>query len=111
MSEAAGGTPEDLARQELIQKSVEDEELRRRLLSNPKGTVEQELGAKLPERIEIRAVEETPETIYLVLPPSSSEHSSELSDRELETVSGGWGGGGYSTDGFTCDTRGPETAC
>ena len=111
MSEAAGGTPEDLARQELIQRSVEDEELRRRLISDPKGTVEQELGAKLPERIEIHAVEETPETIYLVLPPSSLEHGGELSDRELDTVAGGWGGGGYSTDGFTCDTRGPETAC
>lgn len=111
MNEAVGGTPEDLARQELIQRSVEDEELRRRLLSDPKGTVEQELGAKLPERIEIRAVEETPETIYLVLPPSSFEPGGELSERDLEAVAGGWGGGGYSTDGFTCDTRGPETAC
>ena len=110
MNEAVGGTPEDLARQELIQRSVEDEELRRRLLSDPKGTVEQELGAKLPERIEIRAVEETPETIYLVLPPSSFEPGGELSERDLEAVAGGWGGG-YSTDGFTCDTRGPETAC
>ena len=90
---------------------MEDEELRRRLLSDPKGTVEQELGAKLPERIEIRAVEETLETIYLVLPPRSSDPGGELSERELQAVAGGWGGGGYSTDGFTCDTRGPETAC
>jgi hypothetical protein len=35
MNEAVGGTPEELARQELIQRSVEDEELRRRLLSDP----------------------------------------------------------------------------
>jgi hypothetical protein len=111
MNEAAGGTPEELARQELIQKSVEDEELRRRLLSDPKGTVEQELGTVLPESIDIRAVEETPETIYLVLPPSSSEPGGELSERDLEAVAGGWGGGGYSTDGFTCNTQGPETAC
>jgi hypothetical protein len=76
----------------LIQKSAEDEELRRRLLSDPKGTVEHELGTTLPEGIEIRAVEETPETIYLVLPPKpvAPPQGQELSDRELETVSGGW---------------------
>ncbi len=74
MSEAGGargGNPEE-ERRRLIERSVEDEELRRRLLSDPKATVEQELGAKLPEGIEIRAVEETPETIYLVLPPKAA---------------------------------------
>lgn len=91
MSEAVGGNPEE-ARQRLIQRSMEDEELRQRLLSDPKGTVEQELGAKLPEEIEIRAVEETPEIVYLVLPPRASGDASaggELSDRELEAVAGG----------------------
>ncbi len=84
----------------MIQRSVEDEELRQRLLSDPKGTVVQELGAKLPEGIEIRAVEETPETIYLVLPPraSTSQDGAELSDRELEAVAGGWAG----PDNFRC---------
>lgn len=71
---------------------MEDEELRQRLLSDPKGTVEHELGTKLPKGIEIRAVEETPETIYLVLPPkaAASPEEGELSDRELDAVAGGY---------------------
>lgn len=112
MSEAGsdvGGSYE--ARRQLIRRSVEDEDLRQRLLADPKGTVEEQLGAKLPEGIEIRVVEETSKIIYLVLPPSGLGRGGELSDREMEAVAGGWGGGGYSTDGFTCDGRGPETAC
>ncbi len=98
--EVRGGNPEE-ERRRLIERSMEDEELRRRLLSDPKGTVERELGAKLPENIEIRAVEETPETIYLVLPPAAaaSPEEGELSDRELEAVAGGWG---KSTNYETC---------
>ena len=96
MSEAGrdvGGNPEEVRRR-LIERSIDDEELRRRLLADPKATVEQELGARLPEGIEIRAVEETPEVVYLVLPPSTRATQQavggELSDRELEAVAGGW---------------------
>ncbi len=91
MSEATGSDPEEMRRR-LIERSAQDEELRQRLLNDPKGTVEQELGATLPEGIEIRAIEETPETIYLVLPPkaATSHEGGELSDREFEAVAGGW---------------------
>lgn len=91
MSDDAGNSPE-VMRQRLIQKSVEDEGLRQRLLGDPKGTVERELGAKLPEGVEIRIIEETPETIYLVLPPkaAASQEGGELTDRDLEAVAGGW---------------------
>ena len=52
--------------------------------------MEQELGTPLPEGIEIRAVEETPDTIYLVLPSASPVgQGGELSDQELEAVAGG----------------------
>ncbi|MGF1473559.1 MAG: NHLP leader peptide family RiPP precursor [Rubrobacteraceae bacterium] len=87
----AGRTPEEM-RQGLIQRSVEDEELRQRLLDDPKATVEQELGTPLPEEVEVRTVEETPDTVYLVLPPKAEApyEGSELSDQELESVAGGW---------------------
>jgi hypothetical protein len=78
-----------------LQRSLEDEDLRRRLLSEPEATIERELGVRLTEEVQVVAVEETPETIYLVLPPSTTASAQGeafgggLSDRELEAVAGG----------------------
>ena len=47
-------------------------------------------------------MEETAETFYLVLPFASDAGGGELSDRELETVAGGWGTPGL---GFPADAR------
>jgi hypothetical protein len=107
MSHTPSENPDD-ARRRLIGRSVEDEDLRQRLLADPKGTVEQELGAKLPEGVEIRAVEETPDTVYLVLPPKApvaADQGGELSDRELEAVAGGWDQAAGTSD-ETCAPRG-----
>ena len=62
----------------------------RRLLEDPKGTFEQELGTRLPEGVRIRVVEESAQTIYLVLPSASAVgEDEELSDQDLEAVAGG----------------------
>ena len=50
----------------LIQRSMEEEEFRRKLLDDPKGTLEQELGTRLPEAA--MAVEETADTITWCFP-------------------------------------------
>ena len=59
--------------------------------SGPEGAVEQELGTRLPEDVRVETVEESAETIYLVLPstPMAGREGGELSDRELESVAGG----------------------
>jgi len=72
MADAAGGSSRRAEMErKLIQRSLEDEEFRRRLLDDPKGAVEQEIGTQLPQEIKIRVVEESPDIIYLVLPRSS----------------------------------------
>ena len=74
----------------LIERSLENEEFRQGLLENPRSVVVQELGTQLPEDVEVRVVEETADTIYLVLPSASPiGESGELSDQELEVVAGG----------------------
>jgi hypothetical protein len=90
MTEAAAGSGRAEIERKLIERSLEDEAFRQRLLADPRAAIEQELGTRLPESIEVRAVEETPEIIYLVLPSRSADvQAGELSDQELEAVSGG----------------------
>ena len=92
MTEATGGGSRAEFERRLIQRSIEDEDFRQRLLDDPKGTLEQELGRRLPEAVRVMAVEETADTIYLVLPfysPVGGE-GGELSDEALESVAGGW---------------------
>jgi hypothetical protein len=71
---------------------LEDESFRQRLIEDPKGAVEEELGTRLPEEVRVVAVEETQDTIYLVLPatPMAGAEGGELSDQQLEEVAGGW---------------------
>lgn len=87
----------------LIERSLQDDAFRQRLLADSKATMEQELGVKLPEEMRVRAVEETADTIYLVLPSASpTSEGGEITDQELETVAGGAPGGTASGD--TCNT-------
>jgi hypothetical protein len=95
MSEAAagGGARAELERR-LIQRSLQDEHFRQQLLSEPKAIIEREIGTQLPERVRVVVVEESADTIYLVLPSASPlvGEGGELSDQLLESVSGaGWG--------------------
>src|SRR5919112_6181535 len=89
MSQAEGGGRAEVERR-LVERSLQDEEFRQRLLADPKGTLEQELGRGLPEGVQVRAVEESADTIYLVLPSASRVgQGGEVSDKELEAVAGG----------------------
>ena len=102
MSEASSRTQME---RRLIEKSLQDEAFRRRLIEDPKAAVEEELGTRLPEGVRVEAVEETQDTIYLVLPSASPlGEAAELSDQELEAVAGGWGAfsGDDTCAGYTC---------
>jgi hypothetical protein len=70
----------------LIAKAQADESFRQTLMSNPKAAIEKEFGAALREGVEIKVVEETTDTLYLVLPAAQGE----LSETELDEVAGGY---------------------
>ena len=86
---AAGGGKRAEIERRLIERSLQDEDFRQRLLEDPKGAVEQELGSRLPEGVEVRVVQESTDTIYLVLPSASAVggEGGEISDRDLERLS------------------------
>jgi hypothetical protein len=105
-SSGAGDTRPEIERA-IVRRSLEDENFRQRLLEDPKAAVEEELGSRLPDDVQVGALEESADTIYLVL-PSASVLGEELSDRDLEKVTGG---GSNTWSSPACSTGGPATVC
>jgi hypothetical protein len=58
------------------------------LMKNPKAVVEGQLNNKLPASIKVKAVEETADTIYVIV-PHVPKAGKELGDASLEQVAGG----------------------
>ena len=103
MTEASGGGGRAEIERRLVQRGLEDEDFRRRLLDDPKAAVEQELGTRLPEGVQVRVVEESSDTIYLVLPSASAgSQGGELSDQDLEAVAGAGAIPAPTYDSLTC---------
>ena len=78
-------------REYLIAKASRDEHFRRALVADPTGTVNAEIGGRLPDDLAVEVHEETHKTLHLVLPAPM-----ELTGAELEGVAGGWVGANIS---------------
>ena len=89
MDENPGKTRQQLEAK-LIDRALQDDAFRQELVRDPKGIVERELGSAIPEHIQVQVLEESPTTVYLVLPPPVPGAGAELSDADLEAVAGGW---------------------
>jgi Nitrile hydratase, alpha chain len=70
---------------QLIAKCWADEGFKRKLLADPRATLEAE-GAELPSRVAIKAVENSDKVFHLVIP---AKPTGNLSDEDLDKVAGG----------------------
>ena len=78
----------------LVERARRDEQFRSLLLSDPRAATRQELGINLPASVRLHVMQESPSDLYLVLPLKPGEFKGvlagdELSETELEYVSGG----------------------
>ena len=62
----------------IIEKALEDEDFKIKLLENPRSAIEQELGVSLPDDADIKVIERTSDTTYIYLPDSSKLSASQL---------------------------------
>ena len=71
----------------LIAKCWADEAFKQNLIKNPAAALKA-AGIEVPEGVEIKVVENTDALVHVIVPTSST---GELSDDELDNVSGGFG--------------------
>ena len=76
-------TPNEM-RMKIVGKATGDADFRAQLLSDPKGTIEQELGVTIPASMSVEVHEESGAAAHLILPPASK-----LSESDLQAVAGG----------------------
>ena len=87
--------PDDNNEAVMVKKAWKSADYRKRLLSDPAGTFRQEFGQSMPAGRELRVLEEGRNELQIILPvaladgAASAKASAELSDAELDTVSGG----------------------
>ncbi len=79
---------EESLQEQVIARAMKDPAFREALLSNPRAVLAQEYNFRIPEGVAVRVLEEQPNTFTLVL-PAAEVTLLELSDAELDAVSGG----------------------
>jgi len=85
MDSMSRGQMQDL----LMQFASEDDGYRSKLIENPRYVVENQFGYEIPEGVDVKAVVETADTDFIVVPHVSGE--GELDHADLERVAGGMG--------------------
>ena len=72
--------------QSIVEKAMKDDSFRKALHKDPKAAIEETLGIKLPEDVNINVNLESEKDIHITIPYTNEE----LSEDELSGVSGDW---------------------
>ncbi|WP_223068893.1 NHLP leader peptide family RiPP precursor [Paenibacillus caui] len=62
-----------LLQSQVIQKAWQDPTFKSKLLSDPKGAIQEFLGISLPDHVNVRTIEENENEFFIVLPPSPAK--------------------------------------
>lgn len=73
----------------VVAKALKDAKFKQQLLSNPAEALKGDMGITLQPGVTVKVLEQSSNTLYIVLPSASAEEERELSDVDLESVAGG----------------------
>src|SRR5690242_5379726 len=74
----------------IIEKSIENPTFKKELLNNPHAAIESVYGSAISKKMDIVVEEQSnPSYIYMNIPPQPNMEEMELTDEQLEIVSGG----------------------
>lgn len=72
----------------LVGRAMKDPVFRAQLIANPVTSIEQALGVELPAGVQVKVLEESSDTIYVILPTPVTLPTQESPDLGLEEVAG-----------------------
>jgi hypothetical protein len=72
----------------VVEQAAKNPKYLAQLKSDPRGLMEKQLGTSIPKNVNVKVLEESADTYYIVLPAIAKE-GAELSDSDLEKVAGG----------------------
>ncbi len=87
MSEEAPQRTRETIERELSAKAWQDDAFLEELRNNPKAVIAREYGVQLPDTLNLKVVEEQPDTLYIRI--GNNPANVELTDEQLEMVAGG----------------------
>ena len=75
--------------QDMVSKfAAENPKYREQLVKDPKSVLEKQFGKTLPKNVQVKAVQESADVLYVIVPHVAKE--GELHDADLEKVAGGF---------------------
>lgn len=77
------------AEHRIIERALRDKDYRKRLIANPTKVIGEEVGRGLPAGVNFKVVQETPNTVYLVLPHVPAVEAGKISNTDLQNAAVG----------------------